>query len=333
MKFADPLMMRRAWRRVSAALRLHRVEGSRLSQTGPLVFAVMRNEGLRLPRFLEHYRLLGAAGFVIVENNSNDATLEILRQQQDVVLYKTTASFVNKEAWLDLLLHRYATHRWCLVVDADELLDFPGGADLGLSGLAEYLEAGGWNALHAVLLDLYPSARVGAVNYRPGDDYFSSYEWYFDPMDSMRKAPRVFWKGSGLDYRFEGGVRQRVFGVANCCSKFPFFRFDRGMFLHDGQHYLEGAHIAPVRGVLYHFKYLQDFVAHASEEVRRGQHWKGAAEYRRYVETAQASGGNLVLKDERSVRFEGRVQMEAQGFAVCPSDLAELIKRRSSGSP
>ena len=325
-------MMRRPWRRFSAALRLRRIGGNRTPQTGPLVFAVVRNEALRLPRFLEHYRLLGAAGFIIVENNSTDATLQILRQQQDVVLYRTSASFVNKEAWLDLLLHRHATNRWCLVVDADELLDFPGNADLGLSGLAEYIEGGGWNTLHAVLLDLYPSAPVCAVNYRPGDDYFA-YEWYFDPISSMRKAPRAFWKGSGLDYRFEGGVRQRVFGVTNCCSKFPFFRFDCGMFLHDGQHYLEGAHIAPVQGVLYHFKYLQDFVVHASEEVRRGQHWRGAAEYQRYFETALACGGNLVLKDDRSVRFEGSAQMEAQGFTVCPSDLAELVERKSSRFP
>jgi glycosyltransferase involved in cell wall biosynthesis len=327
----DPVMLRRAWRRRCASTQLHRA-GGHVPQAGPLVFAVVRNEALRLPRFLAHYRELGAAGFVVVENNSSDATLEILTGQPDVVLYRTSANFVRKEAWLDLLLRRHGTNRWCVVVDADELLDFPGSAELGLAGLAAYLEAGGWNTLHAVLLDLYPPGSVGSVDYQAGDDY-RDYEWYFDPMTSLRRVPRVFWKGSGLDYRFEGGVRERVFGVSNCCSKFPFFKFDRGMFLHDGQHYLEGAHIGPMRGVLYHFKYLQDFIPHAREEVGRGQHWQGAAEYRRYSETAQAAGDDLVLKDERSVRFEDGDQMETEGVMLCPDDLAGRIGRKAVKIP
>lgn len=178
-----------------------------------------------------------------------------------------------------------------------------------------------------MLLDLYPAGPVGSVAYRPGEDYFD-HDWYFDPPASMRRTPRAFWKGSGLDYRFEGGVRERVFGVSNCCSKFPFFKFGRGMYLHDGQHYLEGAHVSPVRGVLYHFKYLQDFVPHACEEVQRGQHWKGAAEYRRYAEKARASGGEVALKDASSVRFAGGEQMLLEGVTVCPPDLRLFVDSR-----
>jgi len=317
MNFADQTLMGRAWRRFVASFQLRMAQEGSIRQDGPLVFAVMRNEALRLPRFLEYYRRLGASGFVIVENNSNDETLGILRKQSDVLLYRTSASFVRKEAWLDLLLRRHGADRWCAVVDADELLDFPGSAELGLSGLGTYLEDGGWNTLHAVLLDLYPPGAVSAVDYQSGGDYFDL-EWYFDPMSSLRKVPRVFWKGSGLDYRFEGGVRERVFGVSNCCSKFPFFKFNPGMFLHDGQHYLEGARIAPIRGVLYHFKYLQDFVPHAREEIARAQHWKGASEYRRYTETAEAAGGDLVLRGEPSIRFEGMGQMLTEGFTIAP---------------
>ena len=315
MSFPDRTTMRRAWRRFRASFQLRPVRGNSSQQAGPVVFAVMRNEALRLPRFLEYYRQLGTAGFVVVENNSTDATIDILNSQPDVLLYRTSASFVSKEGWLDLLLRRHGTDRWCVVVDADELLDFSDSAELGLRGLAKYLEEGGWNTLHAVLLDLYPPGPVSAVDYRAGGDYFDL-DWYFDPMSSMRKAPRVFWKGSGLDYRFEGGVRERVFGVTNCCSKFPFFKFNPGMFLHDGQHYLEAARVAPMRGVLYHFKYLRDFVPHAREETLRAQHWKGAIEYRRYTETAKASGGVVTLRGDTSIRFEGMEQMLAEGVAI-----------------
>jgi hypothetical protein len=88
-----------------------------------------------------------------------------------------------------------------------------------------------------------------------------------------------------------------------------------------------------MRGVLYHFKYLQDFIPHAREEVGRGQHWQGAAEYRRYSETAQAAGDDLVLKDERSVRFEDGDQMETEGVMLCPDDLAGRIGRKAVKIP
>ena len=140
MNFTDRTLMCRAWRRFVASFQLRPAPEGSIRQDGSLVFAVMRNEALRLPRFLEYYRRLGASGFVIVENNSNDETLGILRKQSDVLLYRTSASFVRKEAWLDLLLRRHGADRWCAVVDADELLDFPGSAELGLSGLGTYLE-------------------------------------------------------------------------------------------------------------------------------------------------------------------------------------------------
>lgn len=313
----DPVMRRRLWRRWSSLPGLSLEKKGEGSDKGPVLFAVMRNEMLRLPRFLEHYRKLGVSRFFVVENNSTDGTDSYLRRQADVGLYRSRDSFARKEAWIDILLRRHGARRWCVVADADELLDFPGLAESGLAALGDFLGQNGWNALHAILLDLYPPGPVAAMSYRAGDDY-RAYEWYFDPFTTLRRVPRAFWKGSGLDYRFEGGTRERVFGVSNCCSKFPFFEFGRGMFLHDGQHYLEGAHIAPARGVLYHFKYLQDFVPHAREEAVRGEHWQGAREYARYVEACDAAGNDFTLRNANSVKFTGINQLQQLGFATVP---------------
>lgn len=310
-------MCRRLWHRWASCPGLHHGKKAESNDKGPVLFAVMRNEMLRLPRFLEHYRKLGVSRFFVVENNSTDGTGVYLQSQPDVHLYRTRDSFTRKEAWIDILLRRHGAESWCVVADADELLDFPGLAESGLAALGDFLEQHGWNTLHAILLDLYPPGFVGALNYQPGDDY-GDYEWYFDPFTTLRRRPRAFWKGSGLDYRFEGGTRERVFGVVNCCSKFPFFKFGRGMFLHDGQHYLEGAHIAPARGVLYHFKYLQDFAPHAREEVARGEHWQGAREYARYIEACDAAGEGFTLRDAHSVKFTGINQLQELGFVTVP---------------
>jgi len=318
------------WRRWIArrkgASELHLVTQGVDGKDGPVVFAIVRNEVLRLPRFLDHYRALGAAGFVIVDNNSSDGTLDFLRRQQDVCVYTTDGHFRGKEAWLDFLLRKYGMNRWCVVADADELLVYANSDRVMLSDLCRYLQETNCNAIHAILLDLYPAGSVSEVNYVAGNDYFKG-EWYFDPFSSLRKAPRHFHRGSGLDYRFHGGTRERMFGVAACCSKFPLFHCGPGMFLSDGQHYLEGGRFSQLRGVLYHFKYLQDFAPHVREEVARGQHWGKAVEYRAYADTIERAKSGLHFHDRASLRYSGTRQLVECEFLTCPDSYVEYLSR------
>jgi len=315
--------------RQKAAADLRRVQGPDGGPGGPVVFAVMRNEALRLPRFLDHYRALGAARFVVVDNNSSDNTADILRAQGDVCLYATGSHFYGKEAWLDHLLRQHGVDRWCVVADADELLVYPGSDRLELPGLCRYLEETRCNAVHAILLDLYPRELNGNEGSPTGQGTFEQ-TWYFDPFPSLRRVPRHFYRGSGLDFRFEGGSRERIFGVAACCSKFPLFHYRPGMFLTDGQHYLEGARFSELRAVLYHFKYLPDFAQHVREEAVRGQHWKGAVEYRTYAEKLAGAEGSFVFHCAESLQLTGLRQLEECGFMVRPASLEEFLKREGN---
>ncbi|MBE2179510.1 MAG: glycosyltransferase family 2 protein [Chthoniobacterales bacterium] len=325
MNLQEPTAFRRFRRRRLASLHLRcRTRDRRKAAPGAVVaIAVVRNEALRLPRFLDHYRGLGVGKFFIVENNSTDDTAQLLAGQDDVCLYQTPASFERKESWIDLLLRRHAGERWCVVADADELLDFPESGRLGLPGLCAYMDSRGFNALHAVLLDLYPEGFLDDVAYAAGEDYFSR-AWYFDPPENMVKVPRVFGEGAGLDHRLAGGVRERVFGVRNCCSKFPLIRRSGGVFLHDGQHHIERARIADIRAVLYHFKYLQDFKPRVAEESERGEHWNGAEEYKQYARVTESRGGGFQLRCEESVLFTGPEQMEALGVTLRSVELGDF---------
>lgn len=290
-----------------------------LAKTGVRVFAVLRNERLRLPAFFRHYEKLGVSDYVIVDNNSTDGTDAYLASRDDVLLLSTSVDFVGKERWIDHLLHKHGRGRWCLVVDSDELLDYPHSGTVRLPELCRYLDGIGANALHAILLDLYPDIPLSEMNYREGEDYFAR-DWYFDPFSSLEKAPRHFYRGSGLDFRFKGGMRKRLFGVNPCCSKFPLFRFGPGMFLTDGQHYLEGAHFSELRAVLYHFKYLQDFAPHVIEEAGRQQYVWATDEYEAYARRVSADPSGLVFRNEASVRLTDIRKVEECGFAVCPAD-------------
>ena len=80
-----------------------------------LLFATIRDEAVRLPHFLDHYRALGVSHFLFVDNESSDGTLDLLRDAADVVRELTTGPQVlvgsSMGGWIALLLMRMMLSR------------------------------------------------------------------------------------------------------------------------------------------------------------------------------------------------------------------------------
>ena len=68
-----------------------------------LLFSTQRNEGVRLPYFLQYYRNLGVNHFLIVDNDSDDQSLVYLAEQSDVSVWHTTASYKRARFGVDWL--------------------------------------------------------------------------------------------------------------------------------------------------------------------------------------------------------------------------------------
>src|SRR5579875_3868884 len=118
-----------------------------------VVVACLRNELLRLPYFLEYYRRLGVDRFLLVDNNSDDGTREYLADQPDVEYFHTDAGFLgsaNGRMWLQELAETYATGRWVLVADVDELFVYPGVELFGIRDFCRYLDEHGYESVFAV---------------------------------------------------------------------------------------------------------------------------------------------------------------------------------------
>lgn len=254
-----------------------------------LLVACVRNEMIRIAQFLDHYRRIGVDHFAIVDNGSEDGTAEFLAQQVDVSLYRTSQSFAAAGcgwSWIETLLERHTTGRWCLVADADELLVYPGYPDRSLRDLVAYHEAHGFTAMASLMLDMYaatlcpPKEAVGSLlDLCP----------YYDS-DGIRVMCRVL-----LDRaqdRLVGGFRQRVLGTRVILNKIALFHNVTGVRLSLSNHAILGTRCSDLRAVHLHFKYLADFRERVAVEMARGEHWNGASEYRSY---ARALGDRKTL--------------------------------------
>ena len=298
------------------------VDRTRAIGPGDIVlFACVRNEALRLPHFLTHYRRLGVRHFVMVDNASTDGTADLLSAAPDVSFWHAAGSYRGSRYgmdWLTGLMARHGSGRWCVVADADELLVYPDCDTTDLPGLAARLQAAGQWALPALMLDLYPRGAVSAAEVAPGEDPVAAAPWF----DAGSYRQRRQWPlGNAW---VQGGPRARAFYVdapdrAPTLNKLPFVRW------HWRHAWVASTHVVlpprlnrvwpdtgerRITGVLLHTKFLADAPARAAEERGRGEHFAQPPLHARYYEEV---AGDPVLWTQTSVRFEGWRQLVELG--------------------
>ena len=265
-----------------------------------LLFSTLRDEHVRLPYFLEYYRALGVGHFLIVDNGSTDGGAEYLAQQPDVSLWRTKASYRQARFgvdWLNWLQGRYGHGHWTLVVDPDEFLVYPFCDTRPIRALTDWLDGCNTRSFGAMLLDMYPKGPLDAVPYRRGQDPLEIAHW-FDPGGyTIDRNPRFgnLW--------IQGGPRARVYFAdtprrAPALNKTPLVRWHRRYAYDSSTHTLlpRGLNLTydewggeKASGVLLHTKFLDTFPAKAEEELTRGQHYAGSAEYRAYAAHARGT--------------------------------------------
>lgn len=292
--------------------------------TGDSILAVttLRNEMTRLPFFLEFYRSLGVDHFLIIDNASDDGSDAFLAGQDDVSLWQTDISYHSARFgvdWMTYLQMKYAHGRWCLTVDADELLVYSGDAHCDLKGLTHALEKQGFSAFGALMLDLYPEDALGEQSYQAKDDPRDILAWFdAGPYRSQRQYPLGnLW--------VQGGVRERVFFSdepkrSPTLNKLPLVKWNRRFAYVNSSHSMlpprmnftyDGPGGATPSGALLHTKFLPEIVSKSETEKRRKEHFYAPEAFDQYYDDIMDAP---CLWSDSSVRYEGPQQLVQLGL-------------------
>lgn len=308
--------MRRSARQLEPAL----VREEALRDAGWILVCCVRDERVRLPAFLAHYRQLGVAHFLVVDNESDDGLAEYLAAQPDCSRWLARGSYKAANFgmdWCNLILARHGVGKWCLTVDPDEFLVFPHWDDRGLRALTRYMDGIGQPSLHAPMVDAYGDGRVSETTLAEGQSPFDACPWFdrYNLTQRFDERLRNFW--------IQGGVRLRRFNAATpqlapALNKVPLVRWERGLRYVSSMHHLNRTRFnctvlgnpQAVSGVLFHFKYVNLLIAKVEEELERREHYADSREYRSYRDA-----GDPVLFDPAiSLRWRNAAQLSDLGF-------------------
>jgi hypothetical protein len=254
------------------------------------VIVLGQNTAFYLPRLVAHHRALGIEHFVLLDNGSTDGSVECAA---DLGMLVASCDLGFRDFQMEM---RYAATTafcrggWRLVVDSDELFDYPGSARRALPEMLAWLNARGQTAVVAQMLDLVPEDGLSEALDADYDQAIAACVWYdltnleqrdyFDPkLHFAHLLARNTVTKPRIPILF-GGIRRTLFGEDCCLSKHPLFRPGPGVDPASHPHVATGVHCAEFSALLRHYKFTGGFRAREADRVRRRALSHGEADLR-----------------------------------------------------
>lgn len=312
----------------------------RLGRDEAIVLCLVKDAGYHIGPFIAHYRKLGVGHIVLLDNGSTDDTLAQASGQVDVSVFQTRLPFRNNNRQMRRYLVRRFTarDRWALVVDADELFDFPCSDRIGLPAMLAYLRSRGFTTMVSYLLDMLPDRPLSQVDaHLPMQQACPHYD-----LSAVRKRGYFEVDGYGGErwvahnrlanpevQRYVGGVRAQAFDLREVyLIKHPLhLRDGRASLVH--QHFVDHAHVADISGVLCHYKFTPGFRARVDSAVRSGAYADGSWEYRRYQQALDREP-DMALCRATAQTLHSVNDLVANGFLQVTDDYLDWVEKAST---
>ena len=295
-----------------------------LRDTDCAVVTLMKDAEWFIGPFLAHHRALGAAHVVVIDNGSTDRTVEIAASHPGVTVVRNRMAVKRHESLMRAGIARKVLRGgWVLFADADEMFEPPllDGARQALPRLAAYLEAQGYTAMVAQMLDMLTAQPYGVTK---GLDYPATLaafdRWSPGALTALpyhAAENRLAWflrdnlcDDPGLRLLI-GGARRALFGEECYLFKHSMVRNRAGVDLMRHPHCAGAVRVADVTGVLRHYKLAGDWMARDRATVAAGV-WDHAEDARRLGAVTAGDGFVPDLPDARG--FAGTAELVEAGF-------------------
>jgi hypothetical protein len=248
-----------------------------------IVLCVVRNGALHVRSFLDHHLSLGVKHIVLLDNGSTDGTVELARQFDRVTILQTRRPYRKYETVMKrYLVRRFSESRWSLVVDIDELFDYPFSGMLDVRALLAYLNDNSYTVVLAQMLDLFSEGPLKSVRSAPDDSLRERYSYY--DVSNIEKTKYRFGTPANPEIKMHsGGIRKALFGSENGLTKAALTFLSPDLVPFVGFHQTANGSIADFTCVLLHYPFVSTFWEKVREAVQTDRYRVSAAEeYRRY---------------------------------------------------
>lgn len=248
---------------------------SELGRDEGLVLSVMKNAERFLEPLIEHHLNIGFKHLVLLDNGSEDSSVEIALKSKHVLLLQSLENYwERKHHFKTYLANRFGQNSWGLLVDSDEFFEYPLREKVPLKKLLGYLNRYGYTGMVAPMLDLFRDIWIDEEDLAPFNP--EAGDWFFD-ISAIEKlpydVPQNQVASSKIRY-WRGGIRKQLFDLNVSLSKCP-LNFNDGKVIFKDSHKVLFRKIADITGILRHYKFVKNVEGgvekfHAKQKYREG---------------------------------------------------------------
>lgn len=313
---------------------LHGPETVEYEKDELIVLCQARNSRHYVKAFVEHYTSLGAKHLVFLDNGSTDGTVEVLKTYDNVTVLRTELPYKTYNvAMKQYLIERFGKGRWSLLVDIDELFDYPYSDVVSLKALLGYLNEHSYTAVVAHMLDMFPEEPISRDAPVPEDEPLKELYCFYDLSNtSLHDYHSAGDTGNVLGNEeigiVRGGIRKTLFGNDATLIKHPLIFLDNEIKPMDlSDHWVGNARVADFTGVLLHYKFshrLYEDVSRSVEERNRSEH--GTRRYSKYLRVLEENP-TLRIRQDTAEELQNVNDLVGNGFIVVSREYMGLVER------
>lgn len=197
----------------------------KLNKSSLNLVSIIKNEAFFLKAWLDHYRNLGVEQFILIDDGSDDGSLEYLCDQPDCVVLQSPFKYgqeimqrSRRTPWRinsvragikfkSLLPSKYSRGTWCIYADPDEFLLLPRSIS-PLNTATNWLDNAGVGLVAGSVVEFYPQSIDDMLTSAPPPSSFDellALSPYFD------KRPLIHIDRSGNINRLNKSASGRLF--------------------------------------------------------------------------------------------------------------------------